>query len=201
MKSKSVLITAFDPFGSWQTNSSALCLRELVRDLPCGLDVQTRIYPVDFAIVREQLAADLRADFDFAIHLGQAQQTGRVRLESIAVNVGGTPGQPSEEFTSLVPGGPVAFQSPLPLADWAVHLRGMGIPAYVSFHAGTYLCNATLYWSHLFAEQAGLRTRSCFIHLPLDVSQIVGQTTDWPTLPSSVAAKAVRVVLERLVRL
>jgi pyroglutamyl-peptidase len=58
----------------------------------------------------------------------------------------------------------------LPLADWATKLRGAGIPAQVSYHAGTYLCNATLYYSHYLIERMKLTTRAAFLHLPLDVA-------------------------------
>jgi pyroglutamyl-peptidase len=198
MSRKSVLLTAFEPFGAWSTNSSQLCLEQLAPQLAPEWDVTTRIYPVEFATVRERLAADLQADYDFCLHLGQAQQAGRIRLESIAVNVGGVPGQPAEEFSPLAADGPVAFGSNLPLAAWAVKLRDRGIPAHVSYHAGTYLCNATLYWSHLHVQRHGLRTRPCFIHVPLDLSQVLAHPSDWPTLPAATSAQAVRLVLDEL---
>lgn len=201
MSSKSLLITAFEPFGAWQTNSSALCLQQLLGQLPPAFEVSTRIYPVDFNEVHHRLAEDLEDGFDFAIHLGQAHQTGRIRLESIAINVGALPDQSPGDVRALLPGGPVAYQTDLPLTAWASQLLQAGIPAYVSYHAGTFLCNATFYWSQLFIAERGLPTRSCFVHLPLDVSQMVGQSADWPTLPAETSASAVRFLAGALARL
>ena len=54
----SILITAFEPYGSWKENSSWLALVELTRDLPEDPKVVTRRYPVDFSTTRERLAED-----------------------------------------------------------------------------------------------------------------------------------------------
>ena len=68
----SVLITAFEPYDRWPENSSWLALVELTRDLPTNLKVVTRRYPVDFEAARSRLLDDLAANYDFALHLGQA---------------------------------------------------------------------------------------------------------------------------------
>ena len=191
----SLLITAFESFGSWPANSSQLCLARLAGESFAGR-VAFCTLPVDFAAARPVLEAQLAVEYDLAIHIGQAQQTGRIRLEAVAINVGGVPGQPPEEFLPLVESGPVAYRTPLPLPSLALRLREAGIPAYVSYHAGTYLCNAVFYWSQHAIAERGLRTRCCFIHLPLDVSQVVADPHDWPTLPTPLAARAVRLAVE-----
>src|SRR5262245_24758332 len=128
---KSVLITAFEPYGPWTANSSWLTLVELTRDLPSQLTVVTRLYPVDFETVRERLAKDLEANYDLALHLGQAPQATAIQLEAVAINVAGLPGQEPSEFRPLVADGPAAYRSPLPLGDWTEQLRSAGIPAEV----------------------------------------------------------------------
>jgi pyroglutamyl-peptidase len=194
----SILITAFEPYDRWKTNSSWLALVELLRDRPAAPAITTRLYPVDFSTVRQRLGDDLKANYDFALHLGQAPGSGRIQLEAIGLNVGGSGSQLAEEHRTLVEGGPVAFRSPLPLADWAKKLRSASVPAQVSYHAGTYLCNATLYLSCYLAEQMALRTKAAFIHLPLDVSQVVGQNQDFASLSTSTAATGLRLILEEL---
>lgn len=194
----SVLITAFEPYDRWRANSSWLTLVKLTQNLPGEPVVTTRLYPVDFAAVKEHLANDLRADHDFALHLGQAPGSTRIQLESIAVNVGGSSMQSPDEFRPLVEGGPIAYRSPLPLADWSVRLRSAGIPAQISYHAGTYLCNATLYFSCYLCERMGLKTKAAFVHLPLDPSQAADQAQDLASLAASTSAEALRVMLDDL---
>ncbi len=194
----SVLLTAFDAYGGWDQNSSWLTLIELTRNLPDRPIVTTRRYPVDFQAMRERLAADLDANYDYAFHLGQSPGRGRVELEAIGLNIAGKLEQRPDEFFRLVEDGPVAYRSDLPLADWAAKVRQAGIPCQLSHHAGTYLCNATLYLSHFLAEQKSLITRPLFIHLPLDVSQTLGQCKDFPTMPATTMAAAVRLILDEL---
>ena len=193
-----ILLTAFEPYDRWQANSSWLCLVELTKELSELPAVTTRLYPVDFTTTRERLAADYERNYDYAIHLGQAPGTGVVQLETFGLNVGGELAQAADEFQPLCPDGPAAYRSTLPLADWARRLRHAGIPAAVSYHAGTYLCNATLYWAHDLVARRHLRTRPAFIHLPLETSQVTAASLAMPTLPAAVTARALRIILETL---
>jgi pyroglutamyl-peptidase len=193
-----ILITAFKPYDRWQTNASWLALVELTRRYPSPADVTTRLYAVDYEQLKESLAEDLTAGFDYVLHLGQAPGANCVQLERIGLNVAGPPSREGIEPPPLVEGGPVAYQSALPLADWAALLRREGIPAAVSHHAGTYLCNAALYLTHHYAAQHGYRTRAAFIHLPLDTSQAASEPHGAPSLPASVAAAAVSLIVSRL---
>lgn len=190
-----LLLTAYEPFGTWKTNASQICLDRLIPLLEPVWQVTSRIYPVDFEAVKPLLESDLLQGFDFTVHLGQTQQTARIRLEAVGLNVGAVPGKTKGETFPLISAGPAAYQCPLPLSEWAAHLRSEGIPAYVSYHAGTYLCNAALYWCHHLIAQHQLTTESCFIHVPLDVSQVAELSNDYLTLPSEFVAEAVARVI------
>jgi pyroglutamyl-peptidase len=193
-----ILITAFKPYDRWPTNSSWLALMELTRGFPTPADVTTRLYPVDYAQLKKALAEDLAADYDYVLHLGQSPGSSCIQLERIGLNVEGPPSRDGMEPPPLVEGGPVAYQSALPLAQWAALLREAGIPAVVSHHAGTYLCNAALYLTHHYAAQHGYRTRAAFIHLPLDVTQAAGEPHAPPSLAASVSAHGVSLILNGL---
>ena len=195
-----VLITAFEPFDRWSENSSWLALVELTRSLPESPKVVTRRYPVDFAKVKERLSEDLAAEYDFVLHLGQSSQIGRIELEAIGLNVGGEPKQLPDEFQTLVADGPAAYRTSLPVARWAAMMREDGIPAQVSYHAGTYLCNGVLYFSQHFAAEKRLKTRSTFIHFPLAPQQVLGERQDSPSLPSEMCARGIRIILNDLGR-
>ncbi|MBC8873475.1 MAG: hypothetical protein H8E44_28895, partial [Planctomycetes bacterium] len=132
------------------------------------------------------------------LHLGQLPGIGSVQLEAIGINVGGSSDQLPEEYKPLVSEGPVAYRSDLPLADWALKLRKAGIPSQVSYHADARLCNATLYLSHYLAEQKRLKTRSTFIHLPLEISQTLSSSEDFAAMPVGTLVAAVRLILDEL---
>jgi len=193
-----VLVTAFEPYDCWPENSSWLTLVELTKNLPDAPAVTTRLYPVDVGVMRKRLSEDLEANYDYALHLGQAPGAACVRLEAIGINVV-EEGEPAlQTCQPLVPEGPVAYQSTLPLADWAARLRKVGIPCRVSYHAGTFVCNAALYLSHYFAEQKRLKTRSTFIHLPLELSQTLDRPQDLAAMPAATLVAAVRRILDEL---
>ena len=195
----SVLITAFEPYDDWPENASWLALVALMRDLPADeLQLTTRRYPVDYETVRQRLADDLQAGFDYALHLGQAPGATDIRLEAIGLNLSKRHSQPAAPASALSDDGPVAYHSALPLEAWADKLRAAHIPAQVSYHAGTFLCNATLYWSHYYAEQMKLATRSTFIHLPLDTTQVACADRQWASLASDISVQAIQLLLKEL---
>jgi len=95
----------------------------------------------------------------------------------------------------------VAYESALPLADWSNKIRAAGIPAQVSFHAGTYLCNGLLYFAQHTIAQRKLKTKAAFIHVPLDPSQVVNQRESFASLPAVLSATALRVILGEIAAL
>lgn len=193
-----ILVTAFGPYESYPANASWLALVELTRDLPSHYPVTTRLYPVDFEILKQRLAADIATRPDFVLSLGQAPGAGAIHLETIGINVAGRPGQLPDEFEPLAASGPPAYRSELPLAAWAASLREQNIPALVSHHAGTYLCNAALYLSHHYAALQQLPTKATFVHVPLDPSQTANYRESTPSMPASIAAQAVRWIIDEL---
>lgn len=193
---KSVLLTAFEPYDRYPKNASWLTLIELTRDLPTDIKLTTRLYPVDYAAAREMVQQDLLAEPDYAIHLGQAPGSGRLRLETTGLNT-------SLRGTSHVPllaEGPAAYRTTLPLEQWVPHLRANNIPSEVSNHAGTFLCNALLYYSLHEAAVRDLRTQAFFLHVPLDVSQVLHDAADTPSLPVEYSATGLRLILGELAK-
>lgn len=195
---KTVLVTAFEPYDRWSTNASWDALIAFTRDLPTSPRVVTRRYPVDFEKTRAKLADDLAADYDFALHLGQAPGSSRIHLESVAMNIAGETTQSPDDFQTLVPGGPAAYRTSLPLGHWAAKIRAAGIPVQVSYHAGTYLCNAIYYLAQHMAAEKKLKTQSAFIHLPLSPAQVLHERHDVPSLPTASCAEALQLILGEL---
>jgi pyroglutamyl-peptidase len=192
---KSVLITAFEPYDRWPVNASWEALVALTRELPEQPKIVTRRYPVDFGLTRQKLADDLAGDFDFALHLGQAPGSARIHLEAVAINVAGHSQQSPDEFQPLVPDGPAAYRTKLPLADWAGQLRAAGIPVQVSYHAGTYLCNAIYYLTQHMAAERGLKTQAAFIHIPMTPAQVLADRSDVPSLPTAMCVEGIKLIL------
>lgn len=193
-----VLLTAFEPFDIWRANSSWLALIELTRDLPPLPKLTTRRYPVDFDAVRQHIEEDLAQSYDFVVHLGQAAGKPSIELETVALNLATKTSRPDGPAMPLAAGQPLAYQTALPVGEYQSLLQQANIPSRVSFHAGTYVCNAAYYWTQHQIATRQLATQAILIHLPLETAQAAAESPQSPSLPSSVAADAIRLILQRM---
>ncbi len=193
-----ILLTAFETYDSWESNSSWETLTELlkIRGIPEG--ITTRRYPVNLEKMRTRLYTDLEKGFDAVLHLGQRPGIGWLNIESIAINVAGVTTDPTDWFGPLVSGAPIAYQSSFPIRDWNKALRESGIPSSISYHAGTYLCNALMYLSHHWHAERGSQCAVGFIHLPLTTSQAVAAGREIASLPVTEQARAISIIVEHI---
>lgn len=190
-----ILLTAFEPYAQWPTNSSWLTLVELLRVRPPNGSLVTRRYPVDFRRMQSALYKDLAQGFDAVLHLGQSPGSAAIRLEAIALNAGEAIVESGTSLARLIPDGPEAYRTRMPLDRWSRGLQDQSIPAQISYHAGTYLCNAVMYLSHHWVAQTDRPIPVGFVHLPLATSQVVQSSTPEPSLPVETLASALSVIL------
>lgn len=186
-----VLLSAFEPYDVWEQNSSWEALIAYLHHHGIAQGVTTRRYPVDLALLKARLDKDLETGYDAILHLGQAPGISRVQMEAIALNVAGMTDAPGDFFGPLIEGAPIAYRTTFPLGQWNQELRASGIPCSVSYHAGTYLCNAIMFLSHHWHET---RKRKCsigFVHLPLTPEQVLHSYKDLPSMPREQSADAI----------
>ncbi len=186
-----VLLTAFDAYDRWPENASWLALSDLTRWYDGNLEIVTRRYPVDLARMSDMLRKDLQNNFDLAIHLGQAPGSTLIQLEAIALNLG-------LDGSRLIPEASEAYRSNLSLDQCSDTLREAGIPCEVSYHAGTFLCNAALFLSQHYAKTFGLKTQSLFVHLPLAPLQAAKDKNPPASMSSPMAGAAIAMIMQHL---
>ncbi|MEM8666826.1 MAG: pyroglutamyl-peptidase I [Planctomycetota bacterium] len=186
-----ILLTSFEPYDRWPENSSWLALVDLTSWYDGTAELTTRRYPVDLSRMSELLRKDLQANFDFAIHLGQAPGSTLIKLESVGLNV-------RSDGSPLVTDAPEAYRSALPLDRCNEALLGAGIPAEVSHHAGTYLCNAELYLSQHYSSTFGMKTKSMFMHIPLAPAQAAADKSKLASMSTPMSSAAVAMVIEKI---
>jgi pyroglutamyl-peptidase len=168
-----VLLTGFEPFGGEAVNPSLLAVQALHQRRIAGHRVVAAHLPTVFGAALAQLDALLRQHRPaLVICVGQAGGRAVLSLERVAINLDdariadNAAAQPID--TPVVPGGPAAYFTTLPVkAMWATLLR-QGIAAEVSQTAGTFVCNHVFYGlMHTLATQRAYRhTRGGFIHVP-----------------------------------
>jgi pyroglutamyl-peptidase len=189
-----VLITAFEPYDRWPENSSWMALVDLTKWYDGDVKITTRRYPVELTRMSEALKKDLQANYDFAIHLGQAPGSTLIKLEAVGLNI-------RSDGSPLISDAPEAYRSPLPLEACCRALIEAGIPCEVSHHAGTYLCNAALFLSQYYVDAMRLNTRSVFLHIPLAPSQAAGDPSRPASLSTPMASAGIAMVIEQLTNL
>lgn len=195
-----ILLTGFEPFGTYAENPSADVAKALDgRTVGAGL-VRSAVLPVDHAraAVRVAELVDELAP-DAIVHLGLAGARARIALERVAVNVMDFEIADNAGYRAAgepcVAGGPAAYFSTLPLGPILEALTADGVPAYVSASAGTYLCNQTFYTTRHLLEARGARTPAGFIHLPLSPSMVVATGLDQPSMDVPLMIRAVEIAL------
>ena len=170
---KRLLITGFDPFNGQSINPSW----EAVKSLPdrIGGTALTKIeIPTVYGKGAEAvLAAADGLDPDFIICVGQAGGRAAVTPEAIAINlreasIADNVGNKFEN-APVIEGAPAAYFSTLPVREMVKAIKEAGIPAALSYSAGAFVCNDTLYT--LLHRYNGTDTRVCFIHVPYMAGQ------------------------------
>ena len=190
-----VLLTGFEPFGKATLNPSG----EIVKQIS-GDNIVTAILPVAYAQSAEALLALIEQhNPDVVISLGQAEGRTHVSPERIAINLDDARLADNEGVirndVPIVVGGPVAYESTLPIKEIVNAINDAGVPAAVSLSAGAFLCNHVFYVAQDHFK--GTKVRSGFVHVPL-MDEQAGEFPGLPTMPLDQMVKAVRTMLEVL---
>lgn len=204
-----VLVTGFEPFGGDAVNASAEAVEALAARWAGPEELVTAVLPVVFDQVcsADGLLLRLLDDHapDVAVAVGLAAGITQVRVERVAVNLmdAGIPdnggAQPID--APVADGGPAARFATLPVKAAAAAVRAAGVPAGVSYSAGTYVCNASFYaLQHALAERPGVL--SGFVHVPRTTEEVGGEAATSalsdggePHLPLEALADALEIVV------
>ncbi|HHY11800.1 MAG TPA: pyroglutamyl-peptidase I, partial [Firmicutes bacterium] len=118
------------------------------------------------------------------ISVGQAGGTHAIRVERLAVNIDDAKIPDNEGNrpidSAIAADGPTAYWSTLPVRKIVEELNNSKVPAFVSYTAGTYVCNHVFYATSHFVAANRLPIKVGFIHVPYLPEQVI----DKPPLPS-----------------
>jgi pyroglutamyl-peptidase len=190
-----VLLTGFGPFPGVPANPSEMIAAELgARPRPHdGIELVTRALPVEYeaagAGIRELIS---RIEPDAVLCLGVAAGRAAINLERFALNLDDAPIPDNAgqllQGTAIVPDGPAAYQSTLPLDRMHAALVALDVPATMSNHAGTYICNHTFYAARHHIETLGHHAPCGLVHIPLPLELVSIQAPAGALSLASIAA-------------
>ncbi|EMJ3468410.1 TPA: pyroglutamyl-peptidase I [Vibrio harveyi] len=167
---KKVLITGFDPFGGESINPALEAVKRLNgRKLDGGEVVMCQVPVTRYESIEAVIESIELHQPDIVITVGQAAGRTAITPERVAINVddfripdnGGH--QPIDE--PVIPGGPDAYFTTLPIKAITRALQQENIPCQVSNTAGTFVCNHLFYGVQHYLRDKSVRHG--FVHIPL----------------------------------
>ena len=196
-----ILVTGFTPFGGETINPSWEAVRAL-DDSIAGADIIKCEIPTEFEASIDALKAAIDAHQPNAILcVGQFGGSPSIQIERVAINLrdARTPDnagfQPNDQ--PVVDSAPDAFFSTIPTRQITDRLRAAGIPAALSYSAGTYVCNNLLYATLYESSQAekGNSARCGFIHVPYLPDQAAAAVSNAPSMSLELMVQALTIAV------
>lgn len=197
---RKILVTGFQPFGGESMNPAW----EAVRRLPdtIGDATVTKVeVPVVFGRGPEAVERAVEeVEPDLVLCVGQAGGRAKITPEFVGINyadarIPDNDGcQPVAE--RIVDGGPDAYFATLPVKAMVQAMREAGVPAEVSYTAGTYVCNDVMYslLHTLATRHPGVR--GGFLHVPYATEQATHLPASTPSMSVDDMARGIAVALE-----
>ena len=167
-----ILLTGFEPFGGDVVNPSWEIARALDGTTVGGAQVVACQLPCVFGRAPQVLQQALaQGPFVLVVALGMAGSRTGLSFERVAINLDDAPipdnaGQQPVDV-AVLPLGPAAYFSSLPVKRMLDAVRAAGSAAETSQTAGTFVCNHVFY--QLMHTLAGMPNapRAGFIHVPV----------------------------------
>ena len=174
-----ILVTGFEPF-SGETVNPAWEAVSALPDRIGGADILKLRLPVAFAGCLPPVAAAIRDRRpDAVLSVGQAGGRSGLTPEWVAINLDearlpdNDGAQPRDQLIRA--DGPAAYFSTLPVRQMADRIRESGIPAVISYSAGTYVCNHLMYGVLDLCAREFPGIRAGFMHVPYCHEQVLNK--------------------------
>ncbi len=195
-----ILLTGFEPFGGDPRNPALEAVRKAAAPEGCEF-VRLEVPTVFGRSVQTVTEAILREKPDVILMIGQAGSRRAVTPEKAAINwqdarIPDNDGQQPKD-QPVVPEGPAAYFSTLPVGRITEALLAAGIPAAISTSAGSYVCNHLFYGVMHFLAERGIRIPAGFMHVPYMTEQLSEeQKAKFPSLAFACIVRAVEIAAE-----
>lgn len=198
-----ILITGFDPFGGETVNPAYEAVK-LLPDTIAGASIIKLEVPTQFRRAGEVLEAAMQQHKpDVVICIGQAGGRAAITPEKVAINLmdGRIPDNAGYQPVDVPirADGETAYFTSLPVKAMVQRMRDAGIPAAVSYTAGTYVCNYLLYTLLYLIDKKYPGVRGGFIHVPYAMEQAVNKPLGTPSMDLRQIARGLETAVEAVV--
>ena len=199
-----VLVTGFDPFGGEKINPAFEAVK-LLPDTIAGAQIIKLEIPTVFTRSADVVEKAIKEHQpDIVIDVGQAGGRSCMTVEKVAINLAearipdNDGEQPLDEL--LRADGETAYFATVPVKAMVENMREHGIPAHISYTAGTYVCNAVMYNVLYLLDKKYPGVRGGFIHVPFESGQVVDKANGTPFMSLEMIAKGIEYSIEAAVK-
>lgn len=195
-----VLVTGFDPFGGESINPAFEAVKMLPDEIAGAKIVKVEI-PTVFRKCADRLhEAILKEKPDMVVCIGQAGGRAGISIEKVAINLedaripDNDGNQPIDVL--IKEDGATGYFASLPVKAMVANVEEHGIPAHVSYTAGTYVCNDIMYHLLYMIDKEFPSIRGGFIHVPFDTKQVKGKPITTPSMPVATISEGLKYAIE-----
>lgn len=170
-----IILTGFAPFGGDTINSSYEAVK-LLPDCLDGCELIKLELPVSFDVCASLMEWMISLyQPDAVICLGQAGGRTAITPEYVAINLkhSVTPDNTGVSYMDqpVLPGAPTAYFTTLPVRSMVKNLQEAGLPGFVSYSCGTFVCNCMMYHLLHLIDTKYPNIKGGFIHVPYAIEQ------------------------------
>ncbi|MGN1412866.1 MAG: pyroglutamyl-peptidase I [Anaerovoracaceae bacterium] len=199
-----VLVTGFQPFDGETTNPSMEAVKRLPETIE-NAEILKEEIPVVFSkagIVLERLLEKYHPDLVLCI--GQAGGDAVISVERVAINLmdARIPDNEGSQPVDLPvrEDGPAAYFASLPVKSMVLNMQQGGIPAQLSFSAGSYVCNTLMYHLLYLREKKYPQMKGGFIHVPYAPQQAALKAPNVASMNIDDMTRGLQLAIEAAIR-
>ncbi|MBE6878603.1 MAG: pyroglutamyl-peptidase I [Ruminococcaceae bacterium] len=199
-----ILVTGFDPFDKEKINPAYEAVKLLPDKINSAEIIKKEIPTVFGKGACEMEKAIEQHNPDYVICVGQAGGRSSISVEKVAINFidaripDNEGNQPVN--TSIIPDGATAFFSSLPIRAMVENVREHGIPANISYSAGTFVCNEIMYRLLHLIDSKYHHIKGGFIHVPYTTSQAAAKPDGTASMDEKTIAKGLEYAILAIVQ-
>jgi len=205
---KTILLTGFEAFGSTPVNPAEQVARRLDGACIAGAAIVARIIPNTFFVCIDAVREALQeTDADAVVMMGEFGGRATISVERFALNFNDSTRYGLKDNAGVAlqgaptaAGGPLAYQSTLPVRAMVTAMRDGGIPADISDAPGTFCCNHLFYGILHHLAETSQSLPAGWVHLPhLPEVAAMEHNLGAPSMSVETATEGLRLALTALV--
>jgi pyroglutamyl-peptidase len=200
---KTILITGFEAFGGEKINPSWEAVKQLDQLIIDEHQLIARQLPCTFTESSEYLTKLLEGlQPQIVLNIGQAGGRLDISLERVAINLDDARiadnlgAQPIDQ--TIIKNAPNAYFTNLPLKAILQAARNNGVPASISYSAGTFVCNHVFYTLMHWINTVSPDVRGGFIHIPYlpEQAAVLGAQ---PSMTAETVINGLKIILKTII--